>query len=333
MSLLRLDPRFVELSCALAQDQVLGLETVPDMARRHGAVAAVNAGFFLPTGDPAGLMKLAGSLVSETTMSRGAVAITRTRPGRPQQLLFDQVAVTLDLAVVTSEGAPTVRVDGVDTARAPGRLIWFTPHFGAHTDTSTAGTDWILRGSPPTVVERRESALRTVVPEDGAVLSWYGGDAPPAPLDQLSQGDRVRLAVSDKTARGTAPDAWAAAQDIVGGAGLLVSRGKPVRDWAVEKLRAGFATERHPRTMIGADADRRVWLITVDGRNPLLSLGMSFAELQGLARGLRLREALNLDGGGSTTMVVNGAVVNHPSDATGPRKVSDAIEVFRKVLD
>ena len=45
---------------------------------------------------------------------------------------------------------------------------------------------------------------------------------------------------------------------------------------------------------------------------------MSFAELQGLVRRVGLVDALNLDGGGSTTMVVQGAVVNHPSDATGP---------------
>jgi exopolysaccharide biosynthesis protein len=54
---------------------------------------------------------------------------------------------------------------------------------------------------------------------------------------------------------------------------------------------------------------------------------MTFADLQRLARELNLYYALNLDGGGSTTMVVNGAVVNHPSDATGPRRVSDGIIV------
>ena len=54
---------------------------------------------------------------------------------------------------------------------------------------------------------------------------------------------------------------------------------------------------------------------------------MSFAELQGLARRLGLHSALNLDGGGSTTMVVRGVIVNSPSDQAGPRPVSDAIVV------
>ena len=79
--------------------------------------------------------------------------------------------------------------------------------------------------------------------------------------------------------------------------------------------------------MIGTSGDGRIWLIAVDGRDKALSLGMSFAELQNLVTRVGLVDALNLDGGGSTTMVVRGVVVNHPSDATGPRKVSDAIVV------
>jgi exopolysaccharide biosynthesis protein len=57
---------------------------------------------------------------------------------------------------------------------------------------------------------------------------------------------------------------------------------------------------------------------------------MTFAELTNLARRLNLVYALNLDGGGSTTMVVKGKIVNHPSDSTGPRKVSDALIVTKR---
>jgi exopolysaccharide biosynthesis protein len=66
----------------------------------------------------------------------------------------------------------------------------------------------------------------------------------------------------------------------------------------------------------------------VDGRQPELSVGLSLVELRALARRLGLVNALNLDGGGSTTMWVQGAVMNKPSDLTGPRKVSDALLVY-----
>jgi exopolysaccharide biosynthesis protein len=54
---------------------------------------------------------------------------------------------------------------------------------------------------------------------------------------------------------------------------------------------------------------------------------MTLEELRALAHRLSLVNALNLDGGGSTTMWVKGGVVNSPSDAAGPRKVSDALLV------
>jgi len=126
---------------------------------------------------------------------------------------------------------------------------------------------------------------------------------------------------------GSSPAVWARAPDAIGGAGLLVLDGRELTEWADERIAAGFETTRHPRTLIGTDADGAIWLVTVDGRNPFLSFGMSFAELQALAKRLGLRSALNLDGGGSTTMWVDGEVVNHPSDPEGPRKVSEAILV------
>ena len=100
-------------------------------------------------------------------------------------------------------------------------------------------------------------------------------------------------------------------------------------EWAEEQISVAFDTTRHPRTMVGVDGDNNIWLVTVDGRQPPLSLGMNFSELKGLARRLGLRSALNLDGGGSTTMVLkDGWIVNHPSEPTGPRAVSDAIVVL-----
>jgi exopolysaccharide biosynthesis protein len=129
------------------------------------------------------------------------------------------------------------------------------------------------------------------------------------------------------TMLGTSAAEWSAAPYALAGAGLLMLNGRQFSDWTVERISARFDTTRHPRTMIGTDAQDAIWLITVDGRNPIASLGMNFAELQRLSRRLGLRSALNLDGGGSTTMWVDGKIVNHPSDRSGPRKVSDAIVV------
>jgi Phosphodiester glycosidase len=207
----------------------------------------------------------------------------------------------------------------------------FTPLYHADTDTAAAGLEWILdrpRGQPSQTLRvvggpRREG--RTKIPPSGFVLSFGGTTAPPT-LGRLKRGARVAIQVSYDPLEGE-PEIWSRAQDIVGGAGLLIRDGRDVEDWSVESFNKGFAEGRHPRTMIGTAQDGTIWLIAVDGRQPQHSVGMTLLELRNFAHSLGLVNALNLDGGGSTTMWVQGQVMNSPSDAAGPRKVSDALLV------
>jgi hypothetical protein len=329
IQILRLDPSRVTLRSALAHDRIMQPETVPELAARTQAIAAVNAGFFnVKNGEPAGLLKVAGELVSDTNLPRGAVGILR-RPGKPATLLFDRVSAALTMRFKAGDEAFAEEIDGVDTTRVRGKLMLYTPRFGPDSDMADTGVEWQLDGSPLRVVERRPHSGRTPIPPTGVVLS-FGGTVLSTALERLDVGQVVTFDTRMGTRLGSLPDQWAAADDAVGGAGLIVHRGQALTEWADEQLRAGFNTERHPRTMIGQSAGGAIWLVTIDGRNPALSLGMTFAELQNLARKLNLVDALNLDGGGSTTMVVRGKIVNHPSDAAGPRKVSDALIVTGK---
>ena len=107
-----------------------------------------------------------------------------------------------------------------------------------------------------------------------------------------------------------------------------------------EKLdTTGFSRLRHPRTCLGVKPNGRVILLTVDGRNEN-SAGMSLFELTKLMRWLGCASALNFDGGGSTTLWVNGmpdnGVVNYPTDNKkwdheGQRKVANVILVKKQV--
>lgn len=89
----------------------------------------------------------------------------------------------------------------------------------------------------------------------------------------------------------------------------------------------GWVHKRNPRTVAGVDAAGRTVLVTADGRSTD-SLGLSIGESAEVARSLGLRDAVNLDGGGSTTMVAEGAVLNSPSDAAGERPVGDALLIL-----
>jgi Phosphodiester glycosidase len=321
--LLRLDPARTRLRSSLANDEIMGTETVAGIAERHQALAAINAGFFLPNGDPAGALTLDGQLVSDTQRPRGAVGIVESEPG--QQLLFARLraSIVLEIGARTSDRIP---IDGVDTTRARGKLMLFTPAYHSDTDTAAGGREWILDGHPLKVRGASRVAGKTPIPPNGYVLS-YGGTSTPERLRRLRNGTRVALTTTYEAIEGPS-DIWLKARDIVGGAGLLVRDGRAIDDWTIEQFARGFAETRHPRTMIGTTSDGTIWLVTVDGRQPQLSAGMTLAELRALASRLDLVNALNLDGGGSTTMWVRGKILNSPSDTAGPRKVSDALLVF-----
>ena len=326
VQILRLDPSKVDLRPALAHDRVVQLETVPGMAEREHAIAAVNSGFFvLRNGDPTGLLEVRNELVSDAPLARGAVGIIRT-PGKPLSLIFDRVSANVTLRYTIGAEEITQAIDGVDTTRARGRLMLYTPRYGTSSDMADTGAEWQLAGSPLRVVARRPGEGHTPIPRDGVVLS-FGGTVLPAGLERLDNGLEVAIETQFHPLLDSKPAQWVEATDISGGAGLLVYRGLPMTDWSSEKLQPRFDTDRHPRTIIGAGRNGTIWLVTVDGRNPAISLGMNFDELKRLALKLNLYYALNLDGGGSTTMVVNGKIVNHPSDPQGPRAVSDGLVV------
>ena len=94
---LRLDPTRVDLQAALANDEIMGVETVGGIAERHKPIAAINAGFFLPNGDPAGVMTIDGRLVSDTRRPRGAVGISRDKAG--VKLVFARLRATASLVL------------------------------------------------------------------------------------------------------------------------------------------------------------------------------------------------------------------------------------------
>lgn len=345
--LLKLNPSRIRLVPVHAHDEIMGTETVDSIARRHDAVAAINGGFFnLTNGDPVSVLKIGGELVSDAVAIKGA-AIIESPPRGKTSLTFDQIAVRLSLTFKAGGREWMLPIDGVDTTRARGKVMLYTPSYHADSDTAPTGTEWQLGGTPMKVIQMRASLGHTPIPRDGLVVS-YGGlltrslDAqlaaePVAPtmvlaaLNALQPGTKVTVAPSWRTVNGTSEKRLNRADAIVNGAGLLRRDGRVIADWQVENLSPqNFINMRHPRTLIGVDKRGSIWMAAIDGRQPGYSIGMTFADLQRLCDRLELNDALNLDGGGSTTMVARGTIMNKPSDAAGPRPVSDAILVLKR---
>jgi len=155
------------------------------------------------------------------------------------------------------------------------------------------------------------------------VLAWKPGEAPWMGIP-LTEGDSV-LVVGWRISRTVADGV----SHVVGAYPRLLSGGRRVGDLLVSE-NPSFAAARHPRTAVGYDpVGEYLWLVGVDGRQEGYSDGMSLPELAGLMEALGVTEAVNLDGGGSTVMVLRGAAVNRPSDSEGERPVVNALAVVR----
>ncbi|HTV00504.1 MAG TPA: phosphodiester glycosidase family protein, partial [Luteitalea sp.] len=268
--LLRLDPRRVRMASALATDDIPGRARVLDIAREAGALAAVNAGFFSPPGEPVGLLRVNGRLVSDTRRLRGAVALLEDANGAA--LRFGQAGARVTLHFRVGQRWRAMPIDGVDTVRGRGQLVLFTPASGPTTDT-TGGREWVVgqergaNGQPVWRVSPPSAAGNSAIPRDGYVLS-RSGDVVPAALTSLSRATAVRVEETILVHGQARTADWQRAAAIIGGAGLLVQNGRPLTDWTRERLSKGFDVTRHPRTVIARDRTGAVWLITIDGRQP-----------------------------------------------------------------
>ncbi len=158
-------------------------------------------------------------------------------------------------------------------------------------------------------------------PRARPVLAWRPGYAPWMGRTRV-EGDSI-LHVGWPISL-DAPDI---ALQVVSGFPDLLDGGMRIGDLEVSR-RPSFADARHPRTAVGHDpATGWLYLVVVDGRQGEYSAGMSLPELADLMEALGITEALNLDGGGSSVMVIRGQVVSRPSDAEGERPVANALAV------
>ena len=322
INVLRVDMSMARLDVVHAKDAAIGLETVSAIAQRTGAIAAVNGGYFRTTGefqgDSTGTLQIDRALWSEPDRGRASVGLVRDGP--TTRLVFGHVVwhATIDA------GGQKRQVNGLNRARGPDELVVFTPQFGRNTVTDATGIEAIVRSGR--VTEVRDGAGGSGIPADGFVVSARG-EAADWVRRRLTNEARVRLSMQLRPADRTRGNPWTRAEDILAAGPKLVTAGRVDVTDVREKMIPTFATDLHPRTAIASLADGRALLLVVDGRRPPERVGMTLADLARLLIELGAREAINLDGGGSTAMVVRDKVVNYPSDPIGERPVSDAIVV------
>lgn len=334
MNLLRLDLTKVRLDVVKGMDSAIGLEKTSSMATRYGAYAAINAGFFrfdnsIFAGDSVGILMIDNYLISESVNNRIALFIDN----------FDSSQTIVKFAHININHIIKIkgrefRYSGINRERNNNELIEFTPFFNRTTLTDNKGLEVIVRKGKITAIN--DGKGNSIIPQNGFVIS-ASGEAREKLLPFLKIGRKVKEYTitpfevgnkgfpNDDTNRTT--QAFSRSEDIVGGVPQLIKNGKIEITWEQEKASKSFVETRHPRTAVAKLKDGKFLMVTVDGRSAE-SVGMSLQELAEFLLALGAIEAMNFDGGGSTTMFLDGKVVNKPSDPTGERRVGDAILVF-----
>ncbi|HHY46898.1 MAG TPA: AMIN domain-containing protein [Firmicutes bacterium] len=312
---LRVDAVYIDLSHpsisvrpVLAGNGRFGRDTVSAIARRHGALVAINGIYFAPDGRPLGLVILDGRIVAAPQYDRTAVGFTKD--GR---VLFDRVSMK---GHVTRQDGISFPISGINRPRAQSDIVIYTPEWGDSTRTDHSGLEIGVLND--TVVSVGTGDLR--IPAEGFVVSIGSGSV--VNFAGVRLGDQLKVSLT------LSPD-WIGmgVRDALGAGPRLVSDGKITVTAQEEHFQADVAAGRAPRTALGVTRDNHLILLAATGRQRDISVGLTLEELAGLMIELGAVDALNLDGGGSSTLAIRGFVVNLPSGGQ-ERKVGDAILVF-----
>lgn len=309
-------------STSLGQDTVLGLEALssqmqglaPNLGR---ALVAVNGDFFRIRpgpyqGDPRGLQLCQGELVSSPhNLSFWIDA--------QQQPHIDPVQADFLLIWPDQTCIPCAVNQASDSEQA----VLYTPSMGASTRTSN-GIELVLErcaDSPWLPIEpgqRYRARIARVSHDPNSSIAptqmiLHVGEKLIPSIQQMEAGVILSLAFQTK------PDLRGVKTAVSGGPRLI-------RDGQAQPFSG--SQPRHPRTALGWN-DTHYLLLVVDGRQKDLSVGMTLPELADYMLKLGCTEAMNLDGGGSSTLWLNGRIMNSPSDGR-ERRIANGLILLQK---
>jgi len=326
---MQVDLRRIEVRLSLALDQVLGRETTSTLVRRSGAIAGINGGFFIVNdpaavalGDPNGFFVLDGSVLSDPVRPRASLGFCSDESGSQRPVIVRPRVDTLLQPV----GSDAFGISGRNRARDADDLILYTPRWGPTTAAAGGGVEAAVESGRVIALNDTGS---TPIPVGGYVLSATGPAA-----EQLSAavetGTAITLEISVTSLDDPAADVPLAGCSYTSAGPRIVGEGKAIEEYGLEEFRDAFTLQRHPRTAVGYTADKQtIIVVVVDGRQPDLSAGMTLPELARLLLAEGAAHAYNLDGGGSSTMVVRETIVNSPSDGS-ERANSDGLLFFAR---
>lgn len=276
---------------AIASDVLASRSKISNIAQRENAIIAINGGYFKPqTGVPLGTLMINKKVYTGPIYDRVAMGIFDDN--------YEMARVKLKAKVITNIG--DLNIDNINQPRMLStHTIVYTRDWGETTPISPKYGAQLVVDNGKFVKLTQE---RVKIPENGFVII-----GPIKRLEAISAAKRFRLELNIN------PE-WKEVNHIISGGPYLVRHGEVFVDMTAQKLAS--IGGRNPRTAIGYTKNKHLIMLTADGREGA-SVGLTLMELAQLMKEFGCVDAMNLDGGGSTVMYVQGKVVNKPVEQGG----------------
>lgn len=276
----------LEVVPAIASDTLASRTKISKIAQRENAIAAINGGYFKPqTGVPLGTLMINRKVYTGPIYDRVAMGIFDEGYGMARVQLRANISTNLG----------KIKIDNINQPRMLStHTLVYTSDWGSYSPTCPKYGKAIAIQDNKLVAEGYGSLL---IPENGYVVV-----APEKVLTPILKAKKFNLDIKMN------PE-WEGVNHIISGGPYLVKNNEIYVDMTAQKLSA--IGGRNPRTAIGYTKDNHLIMMTADGREGS-SIGLTLIELANLMKEFGCVNAMNLDGGGSTVMYVNGSVVNRP---------------------
>lgn len=325
---LRVDAsRELSLEPVLANDRIPGHETTSSMAERNGAIAAVNGDYtLLPSepgaGRPVDLFARDGELITSSLIWGRNFALSHDEQsayiGHPNVSITALQHDSGELWKIQDWNEQPVETTGYSVYTPEGGTSFRPPENACSVRLAAPGTlEWNEDGSGV----QQELLVEAFRCSEGR-MARRGGIVVSAPIDTRKARSMESSLAIGETISLTWSAGWPGVLETIGGNPTLLEDGVIT----AEDCDTSYFCDRNPRTGVGVTASGKILLVTVDGRQEK-SIGMTPVQFARLMQYLGATWALNLDGGGSTAMWVDGELVNRPSDVP-ERPVGSALVVL-----
>lgn len=301
----------IKIVPAMAGDELAQKATVLNISKKSNSFAAINGSYFKPqTGVPLGILMIDKKILTGPIYDRAALGITDNGFKMDRVFLNANLNYLDKRLKVNNINQPrTLSTDVLIYTKEWGKLSPQTPKYGIQIVVSEGK---ILK----------QSTQPVEIPNNGFVIS---GPKSKLEIFLTEESTEKKITKRNKKAKITLDvkinPGWEDVRYIIGGGPFLVKAGNIYVDYVEEKFKS--ITGKNPRTAIGYTKEGNFIMATIDGREET-SAGAGLFELAKIMKSFDCEYAMNLDGGGSSTMQINGKIVNNPS-IKGGIAVSNAL--------